>query len=37
MVAPTDRRARSTIGSDHGNPIRRCASRGNVPVATAST
>ena len=36
-VAPTDRRERSTISGDHGKPIRRCASRGSVPVATAST
>ena len=30
-VAPTDRLDRSTIISDHGNPIRRCASGGSVP------
>ena len=27
MVAPTDRRDRSTISGDQGNPIRRCAYR----------
>ena len=37
IVAPTDRRARSTICGDHGNPIRRCASRGSVPCSTAWT
>src|SRR5919201_1830082 len=36
-VAPTERRARSTIIGDHGNPIRRCMSAGSVPAATAST
>ena len=31
IVAPTERRARSTICGDHGKPMRRCASRDSVP------
>ena len=36
-VAPTERRDRSTIIGDQGNPMRRCTSTDRVPAATAST
>ena len=37
IVAPTDRRDRSTICGDHGKPMRRWMSGATVPFATAST
>jgi hypothetical protein len=36
MLAPTERRARSTMRSLHGNPISRCCCALVVPHATAS-
>ncbi len=35
MVAPTERRDRSTMRSDHGNPISRCAAADKLPSVTA--
>ncbi len=36
MVAPTERRARSTMRSDHGKPISRCCAADVVPSMTAA-
>ena len=37
MVAPTERRARSAMRSDHGKPISRCCAVDSSPSATALT
>ena len=37
IVAPAERRERSTIAGDHGKPMRRIISAGSVPAATAAT